>query len=70
MTRTGRERPPLLERAFALADSGRVQSTKTLRRALVEEGYGHGEVASALTGLGIRRELKARILAANPDGLD
>jgi len=57
-------RVPILERAYEIADSGTIASTKTLRTALVAEGYGFAEVAAAFNGLAIRRSLKDRIAIA------
>lgn len=57
-------RPPIIERAYQMADSGEAASTKALRQALRSEGYPHSEVAAALTGLAIRRSLTARIARA------
>jgi len=64
LTGTSLSRPPVLERAYQIADSGVAASTKTLRIALVAEGYGFGEVSAVLNGLAIRRSLKARIAMA------
>ncbi|NBW08186.1 MAG: hypothetical protein EBR82_09185 [Caulobacteraceae bacterium] len=64
LTGTLLSRPPVVERAYQIADSGVAASTKILRTALVAEGYGFGEVAAALNGLAIRRSLKARIAMA------
>ena len=53
----------LLERAFALAESGSVRSLPELRTMLVKEGYTHTE-ASQLSGT-LAKQLIAKITAAS-----
>jgi len=57
-------RLPIIERAYQIADSGAVASTRDLRRLLVKEGYPHSQVTGELTGLAIRRSLTTRIAKA------
>ncbi|QTC92798.1 hypothetical protein [Brevundimonas goettingensis] len=57
-------RSTVLERAFELADSGKLSSIRPLRRMLLDEGFAFADIASNLGGLGIRRALKARIDAS------
>ncbi len=54
----------VLERAFEIAESGRLSSIKPLRRMLLEEGYAFSDVSSNLNGLAIRRALKLKIEAS------
>ena len=53
----------LLERAFALAESGSVQSLYELRTMLAKEGYTHAENAQIHGTLA--KQLSAKISAAN-----
>jgi hypothetical protein len=49
----------VIERAFEVAASGRVQSIQELRNALQKEGYADASVDTA--GLAIKRQLKKAI---------
>jgi len=61
-------RPPILERAYQIADRGDVGSTKTIREVLISEGYPRSQIAGALDGLAIRRSLSARMAKARSTG--
>jgi len=53
----------LLERAFALAESGEVSGLVELRRKLAEEGYSQWQLEQ-LAGAALHRQLKAKMDAA------
>lgn len=58
------DRPPIIERAYEIADSGRIGGMSLLRKVLIKEGYAYSDVAIALNGLAVRRSLQARIVAS------
>jgi len=53
----------LLERAFALAESGEVGGLVELRRKLAEEGYSQWQLEQ-LAGSALHKQLKGKIEAA------
>ena len=55
------DRPTCIERAFALARSGKCDSVKSVRQQLKAEGYSE---AGHLSGNAIRRQLMALLAAA------
>jgi hypothetical protein len=54
----------LLERAFFIAESGRVQSISDLRAALNLEGYTYGFMSEHLCGPTLLRQLSGKIAEA------
>ena len=60
------DRPTCIERAFALAKSGKCDSVKSVRQQLKAEGYSE---AGHLSGNAIRRQLMALLATAraNPE---
>ena len=55
------DRPTCIERAFALAKSGKCDSVKSVRQQLKAEGYSE---AGHLSGNAIRRQLMALLATA------
>jgi hypothetical protein len=55
--------PSLVERAFALADSGLCKTTAEIRQTLIKEGFTYADCDS-LTGKSLALQLNSRIRAA------
>jgi hypothetical protein len=55
--------PTAIERAFALAESGRAGSLKAIREQLASEGYGR----ASLQGQSVSRQLSAIIAKAKAE---
>lgn len=53
------QRPSIIERAFELADTGRLHTLEELEKALARESY--EAVRDHLSGSSIRAQLKARL---------
>jgi hypothetical protein len=58
--------PRLMERAFALAQSGQCANMDALRKALRQEGFGAGVIDAHLTGKSLREQLTSLIMAHRP----
>ena len=54
----------VLQRALALAHSGRVSGTTEIRRCLASEGFSYAQIAAVLDGRGMQRILRAAMKAA------
>ena len=55
-------RPTIIERAFELAGSGKVESLATLRRQLTKEGF--ASVSAHIQGAALTKQLNAMIRAS------
>ena len=58
----------LLERAFAIAESGKVESVAALREALYQEGYTYNYMRQHMGSRALVRQLPAKIEAAKQNG--
>lgn len=57
-------RPTIIERAFELAGSGKVESLASLRRQLTKEGF--SSVSAHIQGAALTKQLNAMIRALHP----
>ena len=54
----------MLERAFAIAESGEVGSLRDLRQALYSEGFSYSDMAQYLAGTTVTRQLSKKLGSA------
>ena len=54
----------MIERAFALAESGQVGSLRDLRQALYSEGFSYSDMSQYLAGTTVTRQLSIKLSSA------